>query len=166
MSPEHTEETGASVWPGSERWMKHERTPLHSRTNVQSSGSLLAALRTLWNWGSSSASYLLRKSLPARASHPLFSQFLLPFTFSFIFLSGFVATSLWNIEFFSWICCVFLPISYAPLLILQPSFILCLHSRIPLKSSSILCSSLSSMSFFYLSFNFFQPCYQSFSVAS
>lgn len=136
-----------------EWWRKHGRAPRCSRTNAQSSGSPPAALRPVWNWGSSSISYLLRKSRPAPAFHPLFFALYFFFHLSLRF------------------CCLVCEISrfFCPLLILlrpptqhlcsplimQRSFILSLHSSIPSKSPSILCSSLSSMSFFYLSSNFF-----------
>lgn len=142
---------------------RHERAPLCSRTNAQSTGSLLAALRPVWNWGSSSKSYLLRKSLPAPASHPLFSQL---FFCPLLFLSSFSRVLLphlceiFRVFFLALICCILLPNTF-PLLLcnFHSSFLFTLvYLQIPPQSFVIPLS----MSFFYLSFNFFQPSYQLF----
>lgn len=77
-----------------------------NRTNAQSSGSVLAALRPLWNWGSSSISYLRRKSLPAPA-YPSFVLAalccpLLSLSSSFWFLLH----GLLKFLSLTWICCL------------------------------------------------------------
>lgn len=157
--------------------MSHEHSPGRRRRRKRKKSECPARLSDKGNMsGRHAAAGLMHNQvdLPSRHSgqceigahlpYPIFlgnrSQLLLsihcslPFTFSFIFLSGFVASSVKYWGFFSSLDFVAASYLCSPL-IMQRSFIRSLHSSIPSKSPSILCSSLSSMSFFYLSSNFF-----------